>query len=266
MRTLSILSLLALFASPLHAQDVEDLRQQFRLGIPEESSEESWTIPAMGANTPSGFGASFGDVYFGAAATTRARFVEDADGTVAGGFGLGDPWSWVGLEVTVNSFSTLRSGFGERMGVDFHLHRMLPGAVGVAIGWENAITRGGPDSGESRYAVASKWFQLRESDLDPFSALMLSLGAGDGRFRSQEDFDEGADTINIFGSVAVRAFAPVSLVANWTGQDLTLASSISPLRRWPLIVLLGVADVTGNAGDGARLVGSASYSFDFRNP
>lgn len=261
---------LSSFPSELEAQTAEELREQLRLPVPAVPEVERWSIPAMGANTPSGFGASWGDVYAGVGGTTRARFLEksftDADAAVAAGFGIGDPLAYVGLEITLVSYSTVRSGFGTRAGVSLHLHRVVFGDAGIAIGWENALKRGPPDSGDSLYGVVSKWFQLRRSDFAPFSAVMVSAGVGGGRFRSQDDVDNDVDGVGVFGSVGVRILAPLTFVADWTGQDLTVLGSLTPFRNVSLIVAAGFADITGYARDDRpRPVGSVSYGFNFLN-
>jgi hypothetical protein len=82
---------------------------------------------------------------------------------------------------------------------------------------------------------------------------------GNGRFRREEDVVAGRETVNVFGAVALRVAEPVSLTADWTGQDLYAAVSVRPVRRVPLVATVGVADITGSAGDGARLIVSVGY-------
>ena len=159
------------------------------------------------------------------------------------------------------SFSTVRDGFFKRMGVDLELHRYLGSGFAIAAGWENAIKRGFQDTDPSHYGVVSKWLQLREDDSAPFSAVMLTFGVGDGRFRSEDDEDNDVSTANVFGSVGVRVLGPASIIADWTGQDLYLGGSVAPLKRWQLVLSSGFADVTGSAGDGARWVVSGGFAF-----
>jgi hypothetical protein len=255
-------------AAPVDAQNPAVARANPRLPLPDwftETPNTWWSVPAMGANTPSGFGAGWGDFYIGLGGTSRARFQAqtwtDADAAAAFGLGLGDPARTVGFEVTVNSYSTFEHHFFTRTGIDFHLHRQFARDYSIAVGYENAIRSGVVDSGESQYAVLSKWTSLRDDPNKPFSALMVSAGVGNGRFRSQQDVDVDKKTVNVFGSVALRVFAPVSLVADWTGQDLTTVASVAPFRKISLLFVGGFADITGNTGDegGARLVGSISY-------
>jgi hypothetical protein len=166
------------------------------------------------------------------------------------------------VEVDVISFSTVRSGWGKRMGVDLIVHRLLPGGFGIALGWESLLQRGMTDGGRSRYAVVSRWWHLKEDDSAWFSGLALSAGVGDGRFRAYDDWKVDRKVVNAFGSAALRVAGPVSVVADWTGQDLMLAGSVAPLTRFPLVISTGLADVTGRAGDGSRFVATVSYTVD----
>lgn len=261
--------LLLLAAAPgAAAQAPDSLRARFRIPEPptyEATSPARRPAPAMGANSPTAFGAAYGDAFVGASYTARARNVDAGDGAVAMGVGVGDPWRWVGLEVDVVSFSTLRSGWTNRMGLDLIVHRLLPGGFGIAAGWESIVRRGFTDGDRSRYLVVSRWTQLSDDDRDWFSGFVVSAGVGDGRFRSYDDWRAGRDRVGLFGSAALRVAGPLSVAADWTGQDLMLAGSVAPLTRFPLVLSAGVADVTGRAGDGARFVATASYTVDLNS-
>lgn len=246
---------------PGAGQTVDSLRSHWRLEVPEPARRSA---PSMGLTSPIAFGARWGDVYAGASFATRARYIDDVDGSVAVGFGLGDPQKLAGLEVNAISFSTFRSGWGSNMALDIKLHRALPGQLAVAVGWEGALVRGEIDGGRSVYLAVSRWFRLKPSD--PTSPLMVvaSLGAGDGRFRLWEDWVDDVDRIGVFGSVALRFSGPASLVLDWTGQDAMAAVSVAPLARVPVILTAGAADLFGIPGDGPRVVMSAGLSLRFR--
>lgn len=229
-----------------------------------QARHEPWTIPGMAANSPTGFGADWGYVFVAASYQARTRYLTNDDGAVGAGFGLGDARGAVGLQLGLISFSTLDSGFGKRGGVDLHLHKTLPADIGLAVGWESALHWGEDDSGSAQYVAASKWFTLSEDDRRPFSALMLSAGLGNGRFQLEDDMAAGEDALSPFGSLAVRVAAPVSLIADWTGQDLMLAGSLAPLKRHGVVVTAGMMDVTRTAGDGPRFVLGVSFGHDAR--
>ena len=247
---------------------LEELRGQYFLpgGTIPLPRTVTWTIPGMAAANPSGFGAEFGTAWVGASYQPRARYSTGQTGAAAVGFGLGDASRWVGLQVGINSFSTISSGFGKRMALDLHLHRSFGGVWGVAVGWESpgapeSVTR---DSGENQYLVGSRWLQFRDDPDAPFGLGMVSVGAGTGRYQSEADFHADAGGIGLFGSFGIRLAAPVSLVAEWTGQDLLLATSVTPLRNYGLAVTAGFAEITGAAGDGARFTLGGSLGHAFR--
>ncbi|HEX6039033.1 MAG TPA: hypothetical protein VFZ20_13370, partial [Longimicrobium sp.] len=172
----------------------------------------------------------------------------------------------VALEVALTSYSTLRGAPLETGGLSFKLHRALPRNTSVAVGWENAVLWGGSDDNGSVYAVATHTMALRENPADRFSLGVFTLGIGNGRFRFEDDDAAGRETVNVFAAAGLRISDPVSVMADWTGQDLNLAASITPVRRVPFVVTAGVADLTGNAGDGARFILSLGYGLSIRQP
>ncbi|MBO3463499.1 hypothetical protein G7B40_009995 [Aetokthonos hydrillicola Thurmond2011] len=247
--------------------ELENLRTRFR--IPSTKLSKLTTItqgiistPGSSVASPTAFGASFGDVFVGGSYQTRVRFADKDDGGLVFGFGLGDR-KLVGLEVAISSFSTLREGFFSNGGVSLKLHHLFPDNLAIALGVENAATFGSPDAGSSVYGVASKVFQLKDDITKPFSSVTVSLGLGGGRFRSEHDVQKRIDSVNVFGSVGVRLAEPISFIADWTGQDLTLGTSIAPFRKIPVVITPAVADVTGNAGDGARFILGFGFGYTF---
>ncbi len=246
--------------------ELEDLRQRFRLPSisPKQLSLSTGIISTPGSSvaSPTAFGAEFGDVFLGGSYQARARFTNLDDGGVVFGFGLGKA-QIVGLEVAVSSFSTIRSGFFNTGGVSLKLHHLFPDNLAIALGVEDAATFGTPDAGSSVYGVVSKVFPLRDDSTKPFSSVTVSLGLGGGRFRSEHDVQKGIDSVNVFGSVGVRVVEPISLIADWTGQDLTLGASIAPFRKIPIVITPAFADVTGNAGDGARFILGFGFGYPF---
>ncbi len=178
------------------------------------------------------------------------------------GFGLGEREK-VALEVAVSSFSTFRQGFFENGGVSFKLHHSFSNGLAIAAGVENAVTFGSPDGGSSVYGVVSKIFPLKDDPSKPFSSVTVSLGVGGGRFRSEQDVQQGIGSVNVFGSVGLRVIEPISLIADWTGQDLTIGTSIVPFRNFPMVITPAVADITGNAGDGARFILGVGFGYSF---
>lgn len=224
-------------------------------------------VPAASISSPTAFGSQMGEAFVAVAYQQRTRFTDIDDAAAVLGLGLGDRDRYVALEVAFTSYSTLRGGGPlETGGVSFKLHRALGDRWGVAVGMENAIDWGGNDGGKSPFAVATRVLRLQPDATDWFSALALSLGVGAGRFRSEDDVVDDRETVNVFGSAGLQVTEPVSVVADWTGQDLFAGVSVAPVRRVPLVVTAGFADITRNAGDGPRFVLSAALGFRYLRP
>jgi hypothetical protein len=264
---LSLLVVPSFLATPaLAAQNADSLRASYMLELPsgvELSQTKFRNSPGTSSGTPTAYGAQWGDLFIGAGYQRRTRYTQRDDGAVGAGFGLGNPRESLGVEAAITSLSTMRHGFFRRSNISFKVHRALPWNLAIAYGWEGAINMGGTDAGSSMYGVLTSYIPTRETYGSPFSSITLSGGVGGGRFQTEKAFNESKHGVNAFGSVGVRVLSPVSLFADWTGQDLTLGASIVPFVRVPLFLTPAFADLTGSAGDGARFVLGAGLVFDF---
>ena len=254
------------------AQNVDSARASYILPLPpsvEAAGPYSSIYPGSSSGTPTAYGAEFGDIFFGGEFQARTRYTstlpfrDRIDGSVYGGFGLGNPRSFLGIELVATSFTTIRHGFFRESSFSFKIHRQLPGNFAIAYGWEDAIHSTGTDGGSSMYGVLTSDIRIREDYDAPMSAVTLSAGVGNGRFQTEQAFYAGKHGVNGFGSIGLHVLRPISLIADWTGQDLMLGASIVPFRRIPLIITPAFADVTGSAGDGARFVMGAGFDFNF---
>jgi hypothetical protein len=245
--------------------ELQRLRQDFLIEEPKTLSvklAEFVVAPTASISTPIGFGANFGQIFGGFGFQSRTRFTNQADGGLALGVGLGEPQKIVGLDVTLAILSLFGDNAG-RGSFSFKIHRSLPEGFAVALGFENAIRWGETDAGSSIYGVVSKFFQFTETTKEPFSQLTLSLGVGGGRFRSEGAIEDGVNSLGVFASAGLRIVEPVSAIVEWSGQDLNAGISLIPFPKVPLTINLAGADLTGNAGDGARFVMSIGYNYFF---
>ena len=90
--------------------------------------------------------------------------------------------------------------------------------------------------------------------------LTLHAGLGSGGYRSEEAVFTDQNTLGWFAAVGLRVVAPVTIIANWSGQDLFAGVSVTPFRKTPFSFTLAAQDLTGRAGDGVRYVISVAYS------
>ena len=264
--------LLATVPTSSAAQNIDSLRKAFLVKLPstiEVAASASRGAPGSSSGSPTAYGANWGDGFLGGGYQDRMRYTkgkrrgDQIDGSVVAGFGLGNSRDLLGLEAAITSFSTFRSGLGKHAAISLKIHRVLPKNIGFAVGWENAIRTDGTDGGNSIYGVLSSVLKTRERAGDPFSSVTISGGVGGGRFQPEQATIDGKNGVNGFGSVGVRVLSGASAIADWSGQDLTLALSIVPLVRLPLVITPGIADVTGSAGDGARFILGVGLGFRF---
>lgn len=262
-------AVLCCLAAPVHGQ-LDSLRQQYLVPSPidpvlQATPERiSRAAPGMTVASPAAFGANWGEVFVGAGLQARARGAlpgrAGVDGTGIVGAGFGNSHRAVGLEVAVTSLGTVES-FG-RFSLSAKLHRQLGGASALAVGWENLLEGERSDGGSSVYGVASTVLAFGPPPHQPFSSVTLTVGAGSGRFQREEDFENESNGIGFFGSAALRVIEPATVIADWTGQDLSIGASLRPHPALPLVLSLGAADLTGSAGDGTRFIMGFGYGID----
>jgi hypothetical protein len=217
--------------------------------------------PVITIMTPSGGGASWGNIGVGIGVQNRTRFTNSSDGVIGIGFGLGNPRENLGVQIGVNLVDTTDPFADGTVGIK--LHRYVTDDLTLAVGFQDLVSWGEPDDAFSVYGVATQRFKLKDDRSEPFSEIHTSIGFGTGPFRSESDIRDDIDSVGVFGSLAVRILEPVSTVVEWTGQDLTVGLSLVPFREIPLVIVPAVTDITGSAGDGTRFIFGVGYSFSF---
>lgn len=219
--------------------------------------------PGFSIYVPTGFGGDRNTGFVSASYQERGRFSDDDDVGLGIGVGLGDSSKSVGVELsyTLASFGRNRD-FGSG-GFNLKVHRQLPSDWGVAVGWNGFLNVGDENNFEqSLYGTATKIIRTREKLDSPFSRVVMTLGVGGGQFQSEDAVFNDDDEINVFGGVAVRALKSVSVITEWTGQDLGVGVSVAPLPDIPFIITPALRDITG-AGDGTRFIIGTGFSFKF---
>ena len=270
--SLGMMALSAL-VSPVAAQNpaqiLDSLRRRFQLPLlpsTEVAATASRYAPGHNTASQSAYGANFGDGFVGAGFASRTRSGKSSDGSVVAGFGLWNARDYLGVEVSVFSYSTIREGFMTNGALGVKLHRVLPKNVALAVGGENLAGWGSLDAPKSYYGVVSKVWRLRQREGDPFGSLTTNLGAGNGRF--SPDFDSLMSTsergsIGVFGSAGLRVHESVTLIGDWGGQDLSIGLSFLPLRWVPLVITPAYADVLGRDGHKATFILGVALGFKF---
>lgn len=222
--------------------------------------------PGFTIANPYGFGADGGNFYVGLGYTPITRGSQDVgedDGDAIMGFGvgLGNASKAVGVEInyTLASFGFNRN-FGAG-GFSAKVHRTISPGWGVALGYNGFLNTGDAnDFEDSVYLATTKIFSTREKLNSAFSRVAMTVGVGNGEFRTEDAIEDDEEGFNVFGSLAFRIARPISGVIEWTGQDLAVGTSVSPFKRIPVTFNLGLRDIIG-AGDGARFVFGVGAGF-----
>jgi len=205
--------------------------------------------PSTTLFVPSGYGAGDGTVYINADYQSKTRGTNKADGEIGVGLGLGDANKGVGIEVnyTINSLSGGGGGTTGDGAVSLKLHRRVSDDTSVAVGYNQFAKIGTSDyPSNSIYGSVTKVFATKDKLSDTFSRVAVTAGYGGGVFNNRP-----------FGAVAVRVAKPLSLIAEYTGQDV--AAGVSFAVNDNLTVNVGARDLDR----GARFVAGASYGFTF---
>ncbi|MCT7984672.1 hypothetical protein NG796_15345 [Laspinema sp. A4] len=229
-------------------------------------------FPGITLSNPSGFGGAWGNLGIGAQFNNRNRYTSE-DGSISLSMGLGDPVEAIGFDVilALTGLSN-ESGQSDNLGagsISFQASRVLPNNFSVSVGVINLVDwiDAASDTGRSFYSAVSKVLIFDENLEKPFSLGVVTLGVGNGVFRTEPNVDPtdefGGTQLNIFGSFATSMGSQAHAIAEWTGQDLTMGLSVVPFKRIPLVASFGLNDLTGNAGDGVRLNLSIVYGISF---
>ena len=213
-------------------------------------------LPGITSNIPTGFGVEQGTTVVG------IGFHNDnnqGDAAVAATCGFGDPIKNIGANLTVSAFDT--DNFGKRGGASLHLFHRLSNNVSVAAGYEDGIEWGKADSGHSVYVVGTNVVGLKPKADGSFSRLYLTLGAGNGRFQSEEEFAARDNGIHVFGGISTNITLTTNAFAEWNGKAANVGFSFPINNKTPLFITPAVTDVGNDTHRGRGVSLGITYAF-----
>lgn len=226
------------------------------------NTEIATSAPAYTIVNPTGYGSSFGTIFLAAGGVFEGRNQQDGNAGLGIGVGLGDATNLLGVDISY-TISNLEEELG---GANVKLHRALYSdnqiGVSVAVGFEDLLTTGDIERDPTTFASTSIIFRTTPNINDLFSRLAVTLGVGNGRFRRERDILQDKDTVGFFGSGAVRVTPSLSVITEWTGQDLAAGLSVAPFSDINFYITPALRDIAGD-GDGARFSLGAGLSFKF---
>ncbi len=261
LRSFAPLALAVSLALPSAAQ--AQGRDVYKLPMPTPdifSTQMGRAQPGVAASSPVGFGPRQGDIFAGFGYQAKATNGQQ-DGALSIGGGFLNPEELVGIEAVLTSLSTIRSGFGSRMVGGVKVHKLVSG-WGVGLGVEGLFLNGNDfDTKPSVYLAGTRVLQVR--DAATFNSATINLGLGNGRFQSADDFAADKSGIGFFLSSSIRVNEWSSAIVDYTGAQVNLALSFAPLKGLPLVITPSMNDITGEAGDKARLSIGAGMSWKY---
>ncbi|NTV93505.1 MAG: hypothetical protein HGA72_09700 [Chlorobiaceae bacterium] len=209
--------------------------------------------------TPTGWGASYGILYFGGGTTTPQVYSVHTDADAGAGFGLGNPEKNLGLELSVDMMDVSKQ---DNFSYGFKVHRIIANGTSIGFGGLNLFPeKKKSDADESFYFAISHAVQGLPSDYNKNeSKLHLNLGVGNGMFSkmSPEDIKagNGRHGTYVFGSTAYEIFKATNAIVEWSGMNLNAGIStglFSLSQNVPVTLTIAAADLTKYTADGVRL-------------
>lgn len=212
--------------------------------------------PGIAFGSPTGFGANWGQAYAGIGGQTLSNAEDDLDGSAVIGAGLGDSRRFLGLDAAVNIIS-LQEGLAKDGSWGFKVHHTFPFRAALAVGVDD--TGGWGDAqgqNSSAYAAYTQVIDLAPDS--PKLPMSLAINVGAGRKR----FAEPGDDMSLFGSLALAVHRQGSVIVDYHRGDLSLGSSLVPFYRMPIVITLGLINVTEQYAD-MEFAGGVGYLHHF---
>ncbi len=245
---------------------------------PQSSSPEAYALlplpPLMSSplngGMPTGYVGRWGDYYLAGSAGTPGKLRDgDPDGSVALGFGLGDPVRFVGVDLSLGIGSV--RDFGANGGFNASIGRVLVNqprlSLSVAGGVINAFAYGtelesGAESPSNGYGAISATIPLRP--YDPVFRQMVQLSAGvGGNLFAPLDWNFQGPTVGAFVAAGVELSPQVGASMAISGRGTNLSLGFVPFPRLPVFMNLVAADVFSSSPYGTVAVLSIGWSDNF---
>ncbi|MEB3318851.1 MAG: hypothetical protein VKO39_12025 [Cyanobacteriota bacterium] len=202
--------------------------------------------PSLAGGVPSAYASGWGDYFISGTAATPGKTRDGVpDGSLNMGFGLGDPYRSLALEVywgiaSIKNFNTNGS-------VGFSASRILVNRsdlqIAVGGGMDSVysyLTEQGknPVNGYGSLTVS---IPLRPSDPDFQQMVQFTAGGGGSNFAA---IDNNFQTSNsgYYVAAGIEALPNVGVSVGRSSRSTNFNVSIIPFRRWPIFVNLLAAD------------------------
>jgi hypothetical protein len=216
---------------------------------------------SKGMMTPTGWGGSQAFIFGFLGGTFPQAYTSKPDMVAAAGLGVGNSYKAISVVGVFNILNVSEiSTYSGSLIISRHLGR----GTSMSIGGLNLLASSRSDAKESYYLAISHASQTIKSKTPGYSAFSYTIGAGSGRFydKSKKDSLAGRGTHGtaVFANLSYELAKGLNIIGEWSGLNLGFALSFRPSFKLPAINI-GVADLTRNSGDRARLIISIGQAF-----
>ncbi|MFN7819294.1 MAG: hypothetical protein ACK5Q7_06845 [Cyanobacteriota bacterium] len=228
-----------------------------------------YAAPLIGGGVPSGYVAGWGEYYLALSAGTPGKQRDGVpDGSINFGFGLGDPYRTLGVQLDVGIGSV--KNLGANGGIGGSIGRVLVNEPTLQV----AVAGGVMDlwsytTGESGYTFPNGYgaitvaTPLRRNDPHFSQVLQVSAGVGGNNFTSLDENFQGP-TVGAFASVGVEVTPRLGVSMGWSGRGTNAGVSVVPFASLPITVNLIGADLFNASPFGTVGVLTVAWGDSFR--
>ena len=228
---------------------------------------EPFPAPNLNGGLPSGYVANWGDYFVSASAGTPGKQRDGAwDGSLNLGFGLGDAYRWLAVEVDWNIGST--RNFNANGSFSVLASRMLVNEPRLQVvlggGLEGLFAYGNESKQPSAgFGVLTLATPLRTPNPYFNQVLQISAGYGGRDFAPLDENFNGPEE-SFFAALGLEITSNVGLSLGWSGRGANVNLSYTPSRDLPFTVNLLAADVFNVSPFGTVGVLTVSWGDTFR--
>ena len=223
--------------------------------------------PYLGGGVPSAYTLTNGDFFIAGTAGTQGKLRDNVDGSFNLGFGLGNPYNLVSLEVDVNFGST--KNFATNGGLDASISRVLVTQprfeLAVGGGYLSFFSYGteGVDT-PNGYGVVTMSTVLNYGNEDFPQILQFSAGVGGNTFSYLDPVTFTGPDIGVFGSVGVELTPQFGVSVGWSGRGGNASVSYIPFpRELPLSINLMASDIANTSPYGTVALLTIAWGGNF---
>ncbi|STO32287.1 Uncharacterised protein [Fusobacterium necrogenes] len=230
--------------------------------------QELAAVPGFTMSAPAGLVPGKGVVFAGIGGLhTKGKKGNDTDGSMALGFGYGNPYETLGgaISLSLGSINPDDGGEFNRGSLNISLgHNFSNLGVGLAVG-VNTIdmwhAKGSDKMDESYYVAMTK---LLPNGIVPVA---VTAGVGNNDFAKITQTGDKKDHMHPFVSLAAYVLPQVSLIADYTSDIVTLGVGLVPSPKLPITITMGAYNVNRETidigNDKTSFIASLSAAYSF---